>query len=110
MAKGLIVKSEWLNEMFVNGKRWEMRSTNTKHRGEFNLIEQGTGLVVGKATLIDSFKVDEALAKCSVDIHKVTDLFLLKKWCWAWSLTDVIKYDKPIPYTHPKGAVIWVNL
>lgn len=110
MAKGLIVKSEWLNEMFVNGKRWEMRSTNTKYRGEFNLIEQGTGLVVGKATLIDSFKVDEALAKRSVDIHKVTDLFLLKKWCWAWSLTDVIKYDKPIPYAHPKGAVIWVDL
>jgi len=108
--KGLIVKGEWLNEMFVNGKRWEMRSTNTKYRGEFCLIEQGTGLVVGKATLIDSFQVDKELAKRSINIHKVTDLSLLEKWCWAWSLTDVVKYDEPIPYTHPRGAVIWVNL
>jgi len=87
-----------------------MRSTNTKYRGELNLIEQGTGLVVGKATLMDSFKVDKELAERNECAHKVTDLTSFEKWCWAWRLTNIVKYDIPIPYTHPKGAVIWVNL
>lgn len=110
MNKGLVVKRQWLQEMFLNNKRWEMRSTNSKHRGLFYLIEQGTGLIVGEAILMDTFEVDENLAKRSFDAHRVEDLSLLKKWRWAWSLTNIVQYDKPIPYTHPQGAVIWVNL
>lgn len=32
------------------------------------------------------------------------------KWCYAWELSNIIKYKKPIPYCHPRGAVIWVKL
>lgn len=108
--KGLIVRRNWLDKMYHDGKCWEMRSTDTKYRGPFKLIEAGSGLVTGQAILHDSFRVDDDLAARTVDIHRVDDLSLLKKWCWAWSLTDIVKYEKPEPYTHPRGAVIWVNL
>lgn len=28
----------------------------------------------------------------------------------TWVLDNAKRYDTPIPYVHPKGAVIWVNL
>lgn len=34
----------------------------------------------------------------------------MDKWCWAWVLENAIRYDTPIPYEHPQGAVIWVSL
>ena len=110
MAKGLIIRKEWLDKIFCNGKRWEMRSTNTKYRGLVKLIEAKSGLIVGETILHNSFKVDSALAERATHLHQVNDLSLLEKWSWAWSLTNTVKYDKPVPYTHPQGAVIWVNL
>ncbi|GAF99913.1 unnamed protein product, partial [marine sediment metagenome] len=29
---------------------------------------------------------------------------------YAWVLEKAKRYDEPIPYTHPLGAVIWVKL
>ena len=54
--------------------------------------------------------IGPCIAKQSYEAHQVDDLSLLEKWCYAWRLCKVKKYDKPIPYDHPKGAVIWVNL
>jgi hypothetical protein len=28
----------------------------------------------------------------------------------AWELRDAVLFSQPIPYIHPQGAVIWVNL
>jgi hypothetical protein len=110
MSKGLIIRKEWLDKILNHGKHWEMRSTHTKHRGVIQLIEAGSGLIVGQCTLIGSHEVSDEMAKESFDAHQVADLSLLKKWCYAWRLCNVHKYEKPIPYKHPKGAVIWVNL
>jgi hypothetical protein len=35
---------------------------------------------------------------------------VVDKWDVPWQLSNVKKYEKPIPYKHPQGAVIWVNL
>ena len=29
---------------------------------------------------------------------------------YAWIISNAKKYEKPIPYKHPMGAVIWVNI
>ena len=29
---------------------------------------------------------------------------------YEWMFTDSVKFDKPIPYEHPRGAQIWVKL
>jgi len=28
----------------------------------------------------------------------------------AWVVAEQIRYKEPIPYVHPQGAVIWVNI
>ncbi len=108
--KGLIIRKQWLDKILNNGKCWEMRSTHTKMCGTIQLIEAGSGLIMGRCHILGSQKVSPELAKSAISNHQVEDLSLLKKWCYAWRLSDVEKYDKPIPYSHPKGAVIWVNL
>lgn len=110
MAKGLIIRKPWLDEIFYHGKHWEMRSTSTKHRGLVKLIEAGSGMIVGECFLSGVHKVSKDMAASSYSAHRVSDLSLLEKWCYAWRLTQIKRYDKPIPYEHPKGAVIWVNL
>ena len=29
---------------------------------------------------------------------------------YEWLFSDPVKFDKPIPYHHPRGAQIWVNI
>ena len=111
MERGLIIQKQYLDLIFNNGKIWEMRSTKTNIRGKIGLIESGSGLIVGEAVLTGCGKpLNEFTALITAEYHQVTDLDLLIKWKYPWSFDDVKKYDKPIPYKHPKGAVIWVKL
>ena len=110
MKKGLIIKKVWLDKIFDEGKVWEMRTTKTNIRGRIKLIESGSGLIMGEATIVDSFFPDVLNLVAHMDFHQVTDKSLLRKWSCAWILKDAKRYDKPIPYKHPQGAVIWVNL
>lgn len=111
ITRGLIIKKQWLDLKFTGLKTWELRSTKTKVRGTIALIESGTGLIVGQADLvsvIDNLSIPELMA--NYDKHRVEDESLLQKWRYPWVLENIIKYDEPIPYKHPQGAVIWVKL
>ena len=110
--KGLIIKKEHLDKIFDGGKCFEMRTTRTKTRGPIRLIESGSGLIMGEAQLIDCLEPfkDAEEAEIYRDCHQVDDFRLLEKWRFIWVLDYRKRYDKPIPYKHPQGAVIWVNL
>jgi len=108
MERALIVRKVWLDKIFDEGKVWEMRSRPTKIRGTVGFIEAGSGLIVGSAEITNSFKIDNK--PFFVIHHKVKDLSLIDKWSYAWVLSNAKRFDKPIPYTHPKGAVIWVKI
>lgn len=108
--KGLLIRKPWLDRIFYHGKHWEMRSTHTKQRGLVYLIEAGSGLIVGQCKIIGSREISQAIAKENPRAHQVDDYHLLDKWRFAWELSDVERYDTPIRYQHPQGAVIWVNL
>ena len=112
MNRALIIKGEHLHKIFYTGKCWEMRSTKTDIRGKIGLIESGSGMIVGEAEIIGCSEkpINENAARFYQRFHQVSDLSVLKKWCYAWHLDNVKKYKKPIPYTHPKGAVIWVKI
>ena len=110
MEKGLIVQKFWLDKIFDEGKIWEMRSTKTKIRGKIGLIEAGTGLIVGEAVLLGCSDRPIKPNDKYFDKHKIEDIQLLKKWKYPWLLAEAKRYDEPIPYKHPQGAVIWVNL
>lgn len=111
MFKALIVRKPHSDNIVDDLKPWEMRSSATHVRGRIGIIEAGSGLIVGEAELIGcGFPLTEEEAARTVDLHRVEDIELLKKWRYPWWLINAERYKKPIPYTHPKGAVIWVNV
>lgn len=111
LTKALIIKSPWINKILDNNKTWEMRSTRTHVRGIIGLIEQGTGLIVGQAELVDCLDpLDKISSVEGLNKHQVQDFLLLEKWKYPWVLTNIKRFKTPIPYNHPQGAVIWVNL
>ena len=109
LERSLIIKKEWLDKIFDSGKVWEMRTTKTKIRGRIGLIESGTGLIVGQVEIIGCRENPITKHKKYIKYHQVEDLNLLDTWCFAWLLKDAQRYEEPIPYSHPKGAVIWVK-
>ena len=112
MERALIVQKFWSDKIFDlnDPKTWEMRSTPTKIRGTVGLIEAGSGLIVGSVDIIDSQDIHVLKSKEFIQYHKIENLSLLDKWPYAWVLSNAKRFDKPIPYTHPKGAVIWVKI
>lgn len=110
MERALIIQKKWLDKIFDEGKVWEMRSSRTNITGKIGLIESGTGLIVGEAFLNGCSNAPIPPTEEYIKFHKVEDLELIKKWKWAWKLSGAKRYKKPIPYEHPKGAVIWVKL
>lgn len=110
MERALIINKMWLDKIFNEGKIWEMRTTKTKITGKIGLIEAGTGLIVGEVQLIGCSERVVPKHKDLIKYHKVENLSLLDKWKYAWFLHNPVKYDTPVPYEHPKGAVIWVKI
>lgn len=108
--KCLVVKKVWLDKIFDEGKVWEMRTTRTNIRGKVGLIEAGSGLVVGEVFIWGTQNIPISEGENFIQYHQVEDLELLKKWKYAWFLRSAKRYETPIPYKHPQGAVIWVNL
>ena len=112
MKRCLIIRKPWIDLILSGKKTWEMRSSPTSIRGKIYLIEQGTGLIVGECELIHSADrpiLNEDAAALHI-LHRVDDISLLKKWRYAWGIRNAKKYETPISYKHPKGAVIWVLL
>ncbi len=112
--KGLIIRQPWI-EMILDGtKTWEMRSERTALRGPIALIEKGSGLVVGTATLSDSLPPlsPEDMGACRTN-HRIPAEISGEvgfKWFTPWVLTEVRRLARPVPYVHRSGAVIWVEL
>ncbi len=113
--KGLIIDTPQIDKILSGKKIWEMRSTATKKRGLIALIRKGSGKVIGVARLVDSlgpFSKPEMLANQSrhlISAERLADP-KVEKWNRAWVMQDAKLFSTPIPYSHPNGAVIWVNL
>lgn len=110
--KCLIIKKEHLDRILDGSKTWEMRSRMTKVRGTIGLIESGSGLIVGECEIVGCFDLSNHvnISKIYRHKHRVGEPEKLIKWNKAWRLKNAIRYDEPIPYKHPQGAVIWVNV
>lgn len=108
--KALIIKKHWLDLILSGEKTWEMRSRKTNIRGRIFLIESGSGLIKGGCELVGCKLTDYATIMHYIDKHKVPDADLLKKWNVAWIIENAYRLSEPIPYDHPKGAVVWVNV
>lgn len=114
----LIVKKRWLDLILSNDpdqvKDWEIRGSRTNKRGEILLIESGSGLIVGKTEITGCTGLDYVDFVSHEKHHKIPPAMCGNELpypnTFAWILKNSKRFEKPIPYKHPQGAVIWVNI
>lgn len=112
---GLIIKKKWLDKILSGEKTLEIRGSKTAHICErIALIESGSSQIKGFCVIRSVIALTEEKWETERDRHCVElsfeDLLKRYKTAYAWELTDVIACKQPVPYKHPQGAVIWVNL
>ena len=109
--KALIIKQPWIDYILEGKKTWEIRGCKTNIRGQIELIQSGSGLVVGSCNIIDCKELTLKEYSNNVDKHNILEIKTLPyKKTYAWVVSDAIRFDKPRKYKHPQGAIIWVNL
>lgn len=111
--KGLLIKSPWIDYILEGKKTWEIRSTKTKTRGRIALIKSGSERVFGSVEISDCIALSlddyqQGLNKHAIAPEECRELPY--KRTYAWALANPVIFDEPIPYKHPMGAVVWVNL
>jgi|GEM_PF-850078 len=109
--KGLIIKKPWIDMILDGTKIWEIRGTSCNIRGRIALIESGTGEIKGTVILANSFPLTEEAFKSECIKHRIPqESGITYKKPYVWEMHTPTRYAKPVPYKHPQGAVIWVNL
>lgn len=110
IERAIVVKAPFAG-MIVDGiKTLEMRSRENHISERIGVIEARSGLIIGSVDLCGSTFLNESDFDTMKNDHCVEDLTLLKKWNHGWILKNAVRFDKPIKYVHPRGAVTWVNI
>jgi hypothetical protein len=110
---GLVIAEPWVSRIVAGEKSWEMRSRSTGVRGRIGLIRKGSKTVIGVADLVGVLpklsrsELIENVPRRRVPASEIGEDF---KHAPAWVLEHVWPLRDPVPYRHPPGAVIWVNL
>lgn len=113
--KVLTIKEPYATLIIEGHKKYEFRSWKTNYRGKI-LIHAGMslehdvldrfkdynlnyskGAIIGEAELIDCILVDEDLNKKLQAINPIVYGKSNHQETYAWKLTNIIKYDQPIP-------------
>ena len=93
-----------------------MCKPNVKPRGPFALIKMRTGLIAGTAEMIgcEAPPVTAEAYATAEAMRRIPAARQVQALADGWRTPSVLKAAKallgPIPYSHPNGAVIWVNL
>lgn len=113
--RGLLIREPWIGMILAGQKHWEMRSKSTQVRGPIALIRAGSGLVVGTAVLSDCLPaLDADEMRDSSAFHGLPadrlDEVMQQGWTTPWVLSEVRVLQRPVPYRHRSGAVVWIDL
>jgi hypothetical protein len=114
--KALIIDEPWIGMILKGEKTWEMRKNVCKIRGPIALIRKGSGHIVGTAQVIDCRPALNTAATYAEaePYHRIPptkqERTFADGWRVPWVLAKAWRLPTPIPYKHPPGAVIWVNL
>ena len=109
--KALIIKQPWIDYILEGKKTWEIRGCKTNIRGQIELIQSGSGLVVGSCKIVGCKEITLEEYSNNKDKHKITNIETLPyKRTYTWIIADAKRYETPRKYKHPQGAIIWVKL
>ena len=113
VTRGLIIADPWIGHILSGGKIWGMRSQSCSIRGMIGLIRKGTGAVWGAARLYGvgaPLSPDEMVA--AFDKHAIPEEMIrngqVAGWNVPWKLSDIVRFEQPVPYAHKSGAVTFV--
>jgi hypothetical protein len=113
--RGLIIRTNPLNNILGGRKTWEIRGSRTKIRGTIGLIESGTGTIVGCCELVDCLgplsliEMQHTVEKHGIPLEHLENN-LPYPYPYAWVLAKARRLKRPKPYDHPLGAIIWVKI
>lgn len=112
MDRAFIVKEHWGNLILGGSKLWEIRGTGTQVRGRVGVIFSGTGMIKGSVEIAGSSLLLREDFEMFRKYHHIPGSFedLPYEEPHIWYLKDAVRFTEPIPYQHPQGAVIWVDL
>lgn len=111
----LIVAEPWASLLVDGQKTWELRTRSTKVRGLIGIAAKGTGTIIGSVDLVGVHgpMTSEEMARFGA-YHRVPSDSVAqyggKRGIFAWEVAEGQRFDGPVPYRHPQGAVIWVRL
>lgn len=115
-ARGLMVREPWARLILDGKKSWEIRGTRTAIRGLIYIIPSGSGRIAGACEIVDVFgplSVEDMMAHTAAHLTPADELLLTGlpyKNTYAWVLANPQRFEDPIPYKHPSGAITWVDL
>lgn len=114
MIRALLIRHPWVDMILDGKKTWEIRGSRTAIRGTIGLIPSGSGTIAGVCEIV------ECVGPLSADVFRKNAMKAGMRpsearlgWyrnTYAWVLAKPRYLVKPVPYKHPSGAVIWVNL
>ncbi|HZN80868.1 MAG TPA: ASCH domain-containing protein [Mycobacterium sp.] len=114
--RGLLVRDPYASRLLDGEKIWEIRGRSTHIRGPILIIKSGTGQVFGTADLVrvlgpleleDLVDASE-LPRQEREEFRRSGLPYPKTYAYVFS--NPRRFNRPIPYRHPSGAVTWVRL
>lgn len=116
VAHGLIVRDPYASQLLNGEKIWEIRGRPTQIRGTVVIIKSGTGHAFGTVKLVRVLgplqlgDLVDAAELPDAEREQFRVLGLPYRQTFAYIVSNPWWFQDPIPYRHPSGAVIWVNL
>jgi hypothetical protein len=111
ITHALQIMKDPIDKILAGTKTWEIRGTTTSRRGPIGLIQSKTGHVVGTCEVVDvigPLSLKDLQRNEERTGSRPDQLYYQKTY--AWVLRNAHRLSAPIPFRHPRGAVIWIKL
>lgn len=112
--RALLVRHPHIEKILAGKKIWEIRGSRTSIKEQIGLIASGSGAVIGVCDLVDCrgpLTAAEFRKNARKAGHLPSEAKLgYYRQTYAWVVKNAKRLDRPVPYRHPPGAIIWVRL
>jgi hypothetical protein len=112
--RALLIRRPWIDMILDGKKTWEIRGSQTSVRGRIGLIASRSGTVVGLCDLVDCvgpLTVNQFRRNANRAGMKPSEATVgYYRQTYAWVLKNARRLERPVPYKHPPGAIIWVKV
>jgi ASCH domain len=112
--RALLIRHPHIDKILARKKTWEIRGSRTSLRGRVGLIASGSGKVIGVCDLVNcvgpltAAEFRKNATKAGMRPSEATLGYY--RQTFAWVVKNARTLERPVPYRHPPGAIIWVKL